>query len=73
MGIKTGGSRMIITVKELLDVVGVGTAFWVRTANQGECVNYSREEVFGRFSHRAIFEIRCEDTDELVIVLEEEE
>lgn len=64
---------MDITVKELLDVVGSGTAFWVRTANQGECINYSREEVFGRFSHRDIFEIRCEDTDELVIVLEEEE
>lgn len=24
---------MIITVKELLDVVGVGTDFWVRTAD----------------------------------------
>lgn len=64
---------MIITVKELLDVVGAGTAFWVRTANRGECVNYSREKIFGRFSHRNIFEIRCEDTDELVIVLEEAE
>ena len=64
---------MSITVKELLDVVGSGTAFWVRTANQGECINYSREEVFFFFLHRDIFEIRCEDTDELVIVLEEEE
>lgn len=64
---------MIITVKELLDVVGVGTTFWVRTANRTECVKYSREDVFGRFSHRDVFEIRCEDTDELVIILEEEE
>lgn len=64
---------MDITVKELLDTVAVGTAFWVRTANQGECINYSREEIFECFSHRNIFEIRCEDTDELVIVLEEEE
>ncbi|HHJ5109157.1 TPA: hypothetical protein ACQKY2_000936 [Enterococcus faecium] len=63
---------MIITVKELLDIVGNGTAFWVRTADEGECINYSREEVFTRFSHRDVFEIRCEDTDELIIVLEEE-
>ena len=63
---------MIITVKELLDVVGVGTAFWVRTVNQGECIHYSREDVFVRFSHRDVFEIRCKDTDELVVVLDEE-
>lgn len=63
---------MIITVKELLAIVGNSTTFWTRTANQGDAVNYTREEVFERFSHRDIFEIRCEDTDELVIVLEEE-
>lgn len=63
---------MIITVKELLDVIGAGTMFCVRTVNQVECVKYSREEVFGRFSHRDVFEIRCEDTDELVIILEED-